>query len=53
MKYKRRTQTTIDIDFQYYLGVVNLYHYFYGHTLSNKDNQKVRYIWNQLIKQYS
>ena len=52
MKYKRRTNTSIDMDFQYYIAVVGLYHYFYGHRLTRNETQKVNYIWKTLLKQY-
>ena len=38
-------------NFERYLSNENLYHYFYGHKLSNSQYNKVMYIWKSLLKQ--
>lgn len=49
MKYK--LTGNIDTNFREYLEKENLFHYFYGHKLSNSQYNKVMYIWKVLLKQ--
>ena len=49
MKYK--LTGNIDTNFREYLEKESLFHYFYGHKLSNSQYKKVKYIWKVLLKQ--
>ena len=49
MKYK--LTNNIYNDFEKYLSNENLYNYFFGHRLTNKQYSKVMYIWKVLLKQ--
>ena len=49
MKYKLKGN--IYTNFREYLEKENLFHYFYGHKLSNSQYNKVMYIWKVLLKQ--
>ena len=49
MKYK--LTGNIYTNFREYLENENLFHYFYGHKLTNSQYSKVMYIWKSLLKQ--
>lgn len=52
MKYAKRKNSSIDADYQYYLGSINLYGLLFGHKLGRKASSKANYIWKSLLKQY-
>ena len=51
IKMKYKLTKNIHTNFREYLEKENLFHYFFGHKLSNSQYNKVNYIWNTLLKQ--
>jgi len=52
MKYKKRSNNIYN-DYEYYICNENLFQVaFFGYKSNNKQNNKMNYIWNSLLKQY-
>lgn len=50
MKYVKRNNSTITLDYQYYLGQENIFTVLFGHK--PKGYKKANYIWKSLLNQY-
>jgi len=51
-KYARRKGSSIDSDYDYYLGKENLYGMKLGWNMKPNLRRKAEYIWQTLLKQY-
>jgi len=51
MKYIRRS-TSLDLDFQHYLGMEGLFGHFFGFHFTPSEKRKVNYIWKKLLLQH-